>query len=95
MALHFLWKNDNIIFCIVNSCTDNSGCKLFACYDPSFYGGKCIFWEALTYLTDEEQFPWLIFSDLNEIVDQSEKLGGREIHMKRLFVKDFLKDTGG
>lgn len=37
----------------------------------------------------------LLVGDLNEIIDSTKKMGGKEICRKRLFLKDFLDAIGG
>lgn len=39
--------------------------------------------------------PWLIIGDLNERVSEGEKIGGRPLWRKHLFLKKFLQQTGG
>lgn len=41
-----------------------------------------------------DSFPWIIVRDLNKVLDDSKKLGGRDLRVKRLFLKDFLQNTG-
>lgn len=43
----------------------------------------------------EEDSPWLLIGDLNEVLDSSEKFGGRSIVGKQLFLKDFLFCVAG
>lgn len=37
----------------------------------------------------------LLVGDLNEVVDDLEKLGGMAVWRKHLFLKNFLYDSGG
>ena len=53
------------------------------------------FWESLERVVAENSNPWVVFGDLNEIVDISEKSGGRDLTGKRLFLKEFLCISGG
>lgn len=51
------------------------------------------FWENLIEWIENEKLLWLLFCDLNEIVDNSERLGGKELPRKRLFLMEFLQTT--
>ena len=37
-----------------------------------------------------ESILWMLFGDLNEIIDNLEKLRGKDIYEKRLFLKEFI-----
>lgn len=41
-------------------------------------------------MLEGEDLPWVMFGDLNEVVGSSEKLGGKILKGKRLFLKDFF-----
>lgn len=49
----------------------------------------------MNLVVDNITGPWLLFGDLNEIITADDKLGGRDIWKKRLFLKEFLIDTDG
>ena len=85
--------SDNLIWCKINS--DVGNWHMVACYGPTTYREKYFFWEDLADKIINLQEPWLLFGDLNEITEQSEKLGGRSIHGKRLFLKLFIQEVGG
>ena len=87
------WTTDNLICGTVKSEIGNW--LLLACYGPVKYREKSVFWEELTDFLVRAKLPWLLFGDLNEIVDQSEKFGGRKVYGKRLFLKQFLQEVGG
>ena len=93
MDININWTTDNIICGTVKS--DLGNWMLLACYGPMNYREKIIFWEELTDFLADANFPWLLFGDLNEIVDQSEKFRERKIYGKRLFLKQFIQEVSG
>ncbi|XP_060674875.1 uncharacterized protein LOC132804484 [Ziziphus jujuba] len=69
--------------------------SLFACYGTSYIGGKKAFGENFGQVVASNKSPWLICGDRNEVVDVSEKQGGRGIWKRRLFLKEFMENVGG
>ncbi|KAF3455069.1 hypothetical protein FNV43_RR05517 [Rhamnella rubrinervis] len=53
------------------------------------------FWSELGEHMKKEEKHWLLFGDLNEIMDSTEKRGGRNIWGRKLFLKQFLLEVGG
>lgn len=37
---------------------------------------------------------WMVFGDMNETIDESERFGERTLTGKRLFLKDFIQQVG-
>lgn len=84
------YKIDNIICCMIKDVEDNLCYRLYGCYGPSTYKRKCSFWEEMGIRIQNEILPWIMFGDLNEVIDNSEKLGGRGLRNKRLFLSNFV-----
>lgn len=73
---------------------DNPCYRLYGCYGLCTYKRKCSFWEEMGIRIQNEILPWIMFGDLNEVIDNSEKLGGRGLRNKRLFLSDFMQIVG-
>lgn len=41
----------------------------------------------------EENMPWMMFGNLNDIIDEPERFGGRNLTRKRLFLKEFMQQV--
>lgn len=67
---------------------------MYGTYGPPYYEEKRHFWEDVVDWIGNEKLPWLIFGDLNEIIDESERFGGRGLIGRRLFLKDFMQQVG-
>lgn len=89
-----VWKSFDTFCCTVKNREGKETWRFYNCYGPSRYRDKCIFWETMERTLQTENLPWILIGDLNEIVDNSEKLGGRDIQGKRLFLKDFMQEVG-
>lgn len=57
--------------------------------------GKIIFWSSLFEKLLAEPKMWLLYRELNKVLDESEKLGGRSIWKKQLYLKNFLHEING
>lgn len=88
------WKSQNVIVCTVNGVDCFGTWRLYGCYGPCKFSEKRVFWENLQNTIHSEQLPWVLLGDLNEILDLSEKLGGKDIRGQTLFLKRFLQETG-
>lgn len=42
-----------------------------------------------------EFYPWLVVEDLNEILDEEEKAGGKPVYNRRLHLQDFIHNIEG
>lgn len=62
-----------------------------ACYGTSYRVEKREFWEELQILVEQLQGPWLIYGDLNEVIDKIEKWGGAPFDCRHLYLKDFMQ----
>lgn len=49
----------------------------------------------LQNIVEDTTAPWLLFGDLNEVVTEQEKCGGRSIWQRKLYPSDFMQSVGG
>lgn len=63
--------------------------------EPFVLKKKKVFWEDLKQIIIEDNALWLLVGDLNEVIDDSEKQGGRAVWRKHLYLKIFIHDMGG
>ena len=61
----------------------------------ALFEGKKSFWEGMESVVNSLVEPWILFGDLNEVVTESEKWGGRSIWNRQLFLKKFIQQVGG
>lgn len=92
--IQYVWSNERIIHCEVFDLMGSKLWDLFACYATP-YGAKKRVLGGLGRKGFGFENPWMVCGDLNEIVLAGEKVRGKEIWKKRLFLKDFLVNTGG
>lgn len=75
--------------------TNNHYWNLLACYGTPYEGEKKYLWENLERVVSNCEKPWLVIGNLNEVVDESEKQGGKPVWKKQLILKPFLNEIGG
>lgn len=102
-ALLLLWTDDielkcekisdRILKCTVKRDIDSSCWSLFPCYGTPYRGEKRNFWVEFQQVILEAEGPWLVVGDLNEILDDSEKLRGRPAWKRYPFLKSFMLET--
>ncbi|XP_015879387.3 uncharacterized protein LOC107415557 [Ziziphus jujuba] len=68
--------------------------SFLACHSPPYIGEKKNFWSQLIGIVNDLNRPWILFGDLNEIIDESEKFGGCHIWRIKL-LKDFIHEMDG
>uniref|UniRef100_A0A803NWY3 RNase H type-1 domain-containing protein n=1 Tax=Cannabis sativa TaxID=3483 RepID=A0A803NWY3_CANSA len=76
----------------------NGGTKwhLFCIYGTPYVEKKKDFWKWLTDIVRECREPWVVLGDLNVILDDSEKMGGRRfLSREGDLLKNFLHEAGG
>ena len=56
---------------------------------------KQTFWEGMEHITNQFMEPWILFRDLNEVVIESKKWGGRIIWKRTLYLKHYIYQVGG
>ncbi|XP_060968361.1 uncharacterized protein LOC133035936 [Cannabis sativa] len=70
--------------------------RLFAVYGPHYDRDKTNFWEMLTHKVSACDRPWVVMGDLNCILNNEEKMGGKKVTSSDTrWLEDFLQDTGG
>lgn len=87
------WNSERIILC---SLLDARGLKignLLACYGTPYLVEKKVFWKNIEAIVDRLIGPWMLVGNLNEIVLGNEKIGGRGIWKKKLFLREFMQNT--
>lgn len=60
----------------------------------SLYPVPNVFWDNLEDELRSYNLPWVLMGDLNEVVEESEKMGGRAIWKRRLFFKPCIQALG-
>ena len=73
----------------------NSPWILSYIYGPPDKRDKLVFWDSFTSVGEAFVSPWLYIGDLNYVLDQSEKLGGRPVASSSLCLfKQFIDHFG-
>lgn len=78
----------------VSNSDGKSQWSMFACYRTPYSSEKMVFWDVLGSYITESNLPWLLFGDLNEIMNENEKLGGRQFWRKKLYMKPIMQNLG-
>jgi hypothetical protein len=79
VELECFLTNRNIISAWCFSDPPNSPWILSCIYGPPDTLNKPAFWDSLTVMGEDFVSPWLCIGDLNFVMDQTEKLGGRPV----------------
>ena len=85
-----------LIQAVVRADIGHNAWVLFGIYGPMNYYEKKEFWRDMERRINRTRQSWTIVGDLNVILHQHEKIGGREFHWNKgnLF-RDFINNTGG
>lgn len=95
VQLEMEWKSDRIICCNILVYDRVKRWSLFTCHGTLYNCEKRVFWEDFEEVITTIRNPWLIIGDLNEVVSQEEKWGGRSVWRKQLYLKEFINMVGG
>lgn len=93
--LAYVWNTDRILHCELQDCEGSKQANLLVVHGTPFLAGKKLFCDQMDSVVSNFRGPWLVFGDLNEITVAGEKMGGREIWRKHLFLKEFMHNLGG
>ncbi|PON92289.1 Endonuclease/exonuclease/phosphatase [Trema orientale] len=66
---------------------------LFCVYGPRYAGDKWRFWEVLSERVAEKILPWIVIGDLDLILNQGEKVGGRSVITTEARVLSYFMDN--
>ena len=53
-------------------------------YASTKFENMCILWENLKKVSDHHDLPWILMGDFNEVLEESEKLGGNPLSIRRV-----------
>ena len=95
LDIQCLWKSNRVICCSFKPAPTEEAWNFYGCYGTPYPREKEKFWKSLNHTIQEEYLPWVMFGDLNEVVAENEKLGGRSIWKRRLCLKNFLQEVDG
>ncbi|KAF3440104.1 hypothetical protein FNV43_RR18382 [Rhamnella rubrinervis] len=95
LNVHCLWDTDRVICLSVWNVDRSKECILIGCHGTPYYKEKKSFWDKMGHLVNSMEKPWMLFGDLNEVLMESEKWGGRSIWSRQRFLKDFLLQVQG
>jgi hypothetical protein len=88
-------SNKNNISAWCTSDPSSSTWLLLCVYGPSNRRDKAIFWESFAFVGEIFDGPWLCIGDLNNVLDQSKKLGGRPVASSSNYLfKNFIDSFG-
>lgn len=93
VELEIVWKSTNIFCCTVKDHNKQDCWRLYGIYEPPRYTEKRIFWTKMVEWITNKEFSWMMFRDLNKIIDESKRLGGRDLKGRCLFLKEFMHAT--
>lgn len=88
------WHSDRSIYCDMVNEQGGIEWSMVSCYGTSYIGEKEEFWKEMEARVELINNPWLLFGDLNKIVSSLEKLGGRDIWRRKLYLKVFMQELG-
>lgn len=66
----------------------------FGVYGTPYGKEKAKFWKVLEEKVHNYENPWLLLGDLNEVVEEAEKFGGRPIWSRKLYLQEFIQNVG-
>lgn len=89
LNLRVVWTSDRIVCCKINDPIVRQWC-LMGCHGSLNLAEKDLFWENLEMIARDCNLPWAIMVDLNEVVEVSEKMGGRDIWRRKLYLKSCI-----
>ncbi|KAF3455682.1 hypothetical protein FNV43_RR00324 [Rhamnella rubrinervis] len=78
VKIEIIEKDPNCIVFTVADAAGTTSWKGFASYGPNTYTDKKKFWEKMELIIKEERLPWMMFGDLNEIVEELIWVSGRK-----------------
>lgn len=92
--LRVCWSNKRIICCEV---AEQSGLRewaFFGVYGTSYGKVKTEYWYRIGDEVQNCEKPWLLIGDLNEMAAETEKIGGRPIWNRKLYLREFIHNVG-
>lgn len=89
-----VYKSERIICCEVKDLFEGKNWRMVGCYGSPHFHLKRDFWSGLGEFLETFEVPWILFGDLNELVEASEKWGDKDFKWKNLFLKKFLNKNG-
>lgn len=92
--MEIIWNFGRMIYGEVADANGENRWGLFACYGTPYTSQKRDFWENYGNSISKTKLPWLLFGDLNEIMNKNEKLGGRQFWRKKLYMKPVMQNLG-
>lgn len=95
MNIECIWHSSRILNCVVRNIEGNYSWNLISCHCTPYEGEKRLFWTTMETFVDDVRGAWMIIWDLNEVLEDQEKLGGRPVWKKQLFLKSFCMDSSG
>lgn len=78
---------ERILKCQIQDVNGSFCQNILACYGTPYISEKKDFWEDIKQIVIECNAHWLLVGDLNEVVDDSEKQGGRAVWRKTFVSK--------
>lgn len=87
------WKTDKVIYCDMLDQQEEVSWSMVACYGTPYYGEKENFQNDVETKLEDIKNPRMLFGDLNEVVNANEKLGGRAIWKRKLYLKNLIQNT--
>lgn len=91
VTLNFKWNQGRIICGEIVQPNDLSQWDFYACYEPPYTSEKRNFWNQLGAILENFKLSRLILGDLNEVMNEDEKLGGRPLWRKKLYLKPVMQ----
>lgn len=73
------WKTNGVICLGIKDQNENYVWNMLGRYRTPYLCEKLDFWERLQIMVEKEDEPWILFGDLNEVISETEKWGGRSI----------------
>lgn len=89
-----LWKTERLISCLLKDLNSGLEWIFIGCYETLYPGEKQYFWESFELTLEHEKRSWILLGDLNEIISDAEKRGGRPCNHRRLLLKSFMHKVG-
>lgn len=89
------WKTEKAICGDLWDEHGNMAWSMVACYGTLYLGEKDNFWKEVELKLEDINNPWILFGDLNEVVNASEKLGGREIWKQKTLFEEINAGSYG
>lgn len=90
LSLEILWTDERVICGEITSDEGLGKWRAYFCHGTPYAREKLDFWSFLESDINNWNGPWIVIGDLNEIMNEGEKSGGRSFWKRKPFMRNFI-----